>query len=202
MSLITLFDNVLNNDVAAVTDYLAVHVGGKRVINLSIVYAAALGNAVMVKVMLDHGIPSNTFDVLNNFQRDWEPRKLKRLQYLIDNDMKRFTRGWAPILTPACVAAFYGHKNVIKVLYKHDLGCMTFDPYSAAMSTFIGGGNPPEWNAATCALFGNRWDIASALVDMGVVPTDMEEQYPLFLEFRTTVKIPKDAIDIVFSFLG
>lgn len=201
MSLITLFDNVLNNDTTAVNNYLARHPGGKRAKRLAIVYAAAVGNAEMVEAMLEHGICINTFDVLNNFQRAWESKKLKKFQEAMENSMKKFTRGWSPILTPACVAAFYGHKDVLTVLCKHDFACMSFNPYLAVNSVFIGEGDPPSWNAATCALFGQHWDIASTLVDRGVVTTNMEEQYPLFLEFRTKVKIPKDAINVVFSFL-
>ena len=199
MSLITLFDHVLNNDTVAVKDYLSNHKTSTPAKQTSIVYAAAIGNAEMVEAMLEHGIPANTFDILNNFQRTWEPRKLKKLQSLMENKMKRFTRGWAPMLTPACAAAFYGHKNVLAVLCKHDFGSMSCNPYLAASYTFIGEGDPPSWNAATCALFGQQWDIASALVERGVVTTDMEEQYPLFFEWRT--KIPKDAINIIFSYL-
>jgi len=201
MPLITLFDHVLNNDTTAVNKYLSSHPNGKRAQNLSIVYAAAIGNAEMVASMLEHGIPVNTIDVFNNYQRTWEPRKLKKLQAVMEASMKQFTRGWSPILTPACVAAFYGHKNVLLVLCKHDFECMSFNPYLAVNSVYIGEGTPPSWNAATCALFGQKWDIASTLVGKGVVTTDMEEQYPLFLQFRTKVKIPKDVIDIVFSFL-
>tara|TARA_B110000908_G_scaffold120333_1_gene141029 strand:+ start:188 stop:802 length:615 start_codon:yes stop_codon:yes gene_type:complete len=204
MALITLFEHVITNNTSKVIEYLTTHRTNKRrkrARDLSIVYAAALGNAEMVKSMLEHGIPANTFDVFNNFQRTWEPRKLKKLQYLMEANMQKFTRGWAPILTPACVAAFYGHKNVLKILCEHDFTCMSFNPYSVAVSTFIGEGNPPEWNATTCALFGQHWDIASALVERGVITTDMEEQYPLFLEFRTKIKIPRDVITVVFSFL-
>ena len=202
MPLINLFNHVLDNDQLAVKDYLAANRGGVRAKNLSIVYAAALGHADMVQSMLDRGIPINTFDVFNNFQRTWEPLKLKKFQQTIERDMKPFTRGWSPMLTAACVAAFYGHTNVLKVLYKHDFECMSFNPYLTVTSVFIGNGEPPSWNAATCALFGQKWSIASALVDRGVVTTDMEEQYPLFLEFRTKVKIPRDAISIVFSYLA
>jgi len=201
MPLINLFDHVLNNDQLFVKDYLAANRGAKRAKNLSIIYAAAMGNADMVQSMLNHGIPINTFDVLNNFKRTWEPRKLKKFQQAIERDMKPFTRGWAPMLTAACVAAFYGHKNVLKVLCKHDFECMSFNPYLTAASVFIGNGEPPSWNAATCALFGQKWSVASALVDRGVIMTNMEEQYPLFLEFRTRVKIPRDVIRIVFSYL-
>ena len=202
MPLINLFNHVLDNDQLAVKDYLAANRGGVRAKNLSIVYAAALGHADMVQSMLDRGIPINTFDVFNNFQRTWEPLKLKKFQQTIERDMKPFTREWSPMLSAACVAAFYGHTNVLKVLYKHDFECMSFNPYLTVTSVFIGNGEPPSWNAATCALFGQKWSIASALVDRGVVTTDMEEQYPLFLEFRTKVKIPRDAISIVFSYLA
>jgi hypothetical protein len=50
MSLITLFDHVLDNDTAAVDNYLTMHPGGKRAKRLAIVYAAAMGNAEMVAV--------------------------------------------------------------------------------------------------------------------------------------------------------
>tara|TARA_B100000780_G_scaffold252581_1_gene199777 strand:+ start:58 stop:666 length:609 start_codon:yes stop_codon:yes gene_type:complete len=202
MPLINLFNHVLDNDQLAVKDYLAANRGGARAKSLSIVYAAALGHADMVQSMLDRGIPINTFDVFNNFQRTWEPLKLKKFQQIIERDMKPFTRGWSPMLTAACVAAFYGHTNVLKVLYKHDFECMSFNPYLTVTSVFIGNGEPPSWNAATCALFGQKWSIASALVDRGVVTTDMKEQYPLFLEFRIKVKIPRDVIRIVFSYLA
>jgi len=202
MSLITLFDHVLNNDTNSVKLFFSRNPGTKRGRKrVAIVYAAAIGNADMVECMLRHGIPINTVDVFNNFQRTWESRKLKKFQTLMEISMRKFTRGWSPLVTPACVAAFYGHKNVLAVLCKHDFGCMTFNPYLTAGSVFIGRGAPPAWNAATCALFGQQWDIAAALVCRGVVTTDMEEQYPLFLEFRTKVRIPKDAINVVFSFL-
>jgi hypothetical protein len=202
MSLKTFFDNVIDNNVDAVQSYLYQNPGNKGAKQLSIVYAAAIGNSEMVKALLDHGINVNSMDVLTRFQRTWESSRLKRFQRLMEYTMSPFTRGWSPVLTPACVAAFYGHKNVLSVLCKHDFGCMSFNPYLSINSAFIGEGPPPSWNAATCALFGKKWDIASSLVDRGVKTTDMEEQYPLFLEFRTGVKIPKDAIDIVFSFLG
>ena len=201
MSLITFFDSVVNNDTTAVIKYLARSSGNKRAKQLAIVYAAAIGNTEMVKAMLEDGMNANTWDVFTDFKRAWEPMKLKKIQAIIWNDMKPFTRGWAPVLTPACVAAFYGHKNVLEILCKHDFTTMSFNPYFVVNSTFIGEGNPPEWNAATCALFGQQWDIASALIDRGVMTTDMEEQHPLFLEFRTKVKIPKDVINIIFSFL-
>ena len=202
MPLINLFNHVLDNDQLAVKDYLAANRGGARVKSLSIVYAAALGHADMVQSMLDRGISINTFDIFNNFQRTWEPRKLKKLQQIIERDMEPFTRGWSPMLTAACVAAFYGHKNVLKVLCNHDFDCMSFNPYLTAAAGFNGNQVPPSWNAATCALFGQKWSIASALIDRGVVTTDMEEQYPLFLEFRIKVKIPRDVIRIVFSYLA
>ena len=199
MSIVTFFDNVLNNDVIAVENYLRGHRRGKRAKNLSIVYAAAIGNSEIVRILLDHGIPANTCDVFTTFQRTWESRKLKKFQALMEFTMKQFTRGWAPVVTPACVAAFYGHKNVLSVLCKHDFLTMSFDPYLNVKLRYIGEGDPPSWNATTCALFGQQWDIASLLINYGVKTTDMEELYPLFLELRT--KIPKDVINIVFSFL-
>jgi len=172
MSLNTLFDHVLDNDTVAVDNYLTMHPGGKRAKRLAIVYAAAMGNAEIVAVTLKHGICINTYDVFNNFRRHWEPIKLKKLQALIENDMKQFTRGWSPAITPACVAAFYGHKNVLSVLCKHDFRCMSFNPY-LTRTLFTGEGKPPSWNAVTCALFGQQWDIATALVDRGVVTTNI-----------------------------
>ena len=87
MSLITLFDHVLNNDTDAVNNYLTIHPGGKRAKRLAIVYAAAMGNAEMVEAMLKHGICINTFDVLNNFQRAWESKKLKKFQATMENSI-------------------------------------------------------------------------------------------------------------------
>ena len=69
MPLITLFDHVLNNDTTAVNKYLSSHPNGKRAQNLSIVYAAAIGNAEMVASMLEHGIPVNTIDGPSNYKR-------------------------------------------------------------------------------------------------------------------------------------
>lgn len=200
MPLIDLFDHILKNDIVVVKEQLVRNKG--RAKRLAIVYAAAIGHAEMVQSMLDHGIPVNTVDVLNNFQRPWESRKLKKFQAAIERDMKPFTREWSPMLSAACVAAFYGHTHVLKVLYNHDFECMSFNPYLNATEVFIGNSDPPSWNAATCALFGQQWSIASALVAKGVVTTDMEEQYPLFLEFRTKVQIPRDVINIVFSYLA
>lgn len=200
MTLATFFDHVVHNDNAAAMDYLASHKGKTRIKQLAMVYAAALGNYELVKHMLARGMNANIYDVLTDFTRTWEPRKLKQIQAAISNDMRRFTRGWATVLTPACAAAFYGHKRVLSLLCEHDFSTMSFNPYSAMTSAFIGNGTPPEWNATTCGLFGQQWDIASTLVDMGVKTTDMHEQYPAFLQFRTKTHLPKDVINIVFSF--
>ena len=202
MPLINLFDYILNNNNMAVRYYLAANRGGKKAQRLSIVYAAAMGNADMIKYMLYHGIPINTYDVLDIYQRTWESKKMKKKQQAIEHDMMQFTHGWSPVLTPACVAAFYGYKDVLKVLCDHDFQCMSFNPYLNSNSLFIGKGVPPSWNAVTCALFGQKWSITSALVVRGAVMTDMIyilKHYPLFLEFRN--KIPKDVIDIIFSYL-
>jgi len=200
MSLLNFFNCVLNNDIDAVKSYLE-YGGRKRVKNLAIIYAAAFGNAEMVAVLLQAGVPVNTFDVLTIFQRKWESSKLKKLQASMESDMKEYTRGWAPILTAACVAAFYGHENVLDVISAHDISAISFNPYLQPTTLFLGDSEPPSWNAVTCALMGNQWSIASKFVDMGFVTTDMEEQYPLFLEFRTKVKIPTDVINVVFSYL-
>ena len=202
MSLILLFNHVLNDDVTAVKNFLDNHSSKKRAKSLCIVYAAALGQAEMVKVMIESGISINTTDVFTTFKRRWESTKLKKLQSIIEADMKQFTRGWAPILTPACVAAFYGHKKVLGVIFhtgdwKYTLN---YNPYQLARD-YIGPSKIPCWNAVTCALFGRQWEIANVFVELGLVTTDMEEQYPRFLEFRTVVRIPEDVIDIVFSFL-
>jgi len=78
MSLITFFDCVVNNDTTAVIKFLARRNGNKRAKQLAIVYAAAMGNAEMVKAMLEHGMNANTWDVFTDFKRAWEPMKLKK----------------------------------------------------------------------------------------------------------------------------
>tara|TARA_B100000780_G_C21078137_1_gene434111 strand:+ start:257 stop:868 length:612 start_codon:yes stop_codon:yes gene_type:complete len=203
MSLILLFDHVLNNNITAVKNFLDNHSSKKKAKSLCIVYAAALGQAEMVKVMIESGISINTSDVFTKFKRRWESSKLKKLQATIGADMKQFTRGWAPILTPSCVAAFYGHKRVLGVIFQTGdwKYTLNYNPYQLAGRDYIGPSKIPCWNAVTCALFGRQWEIANVFVELGLVTTDMEEQYPRFLEFRTVVRIPEDVINIVFSFL-
>ncbi len=201
MALISLFDSVMKNDIDGVFSFLRNYSGNKNVINCSLIYATALGNTEMVKVMLEFGIPTNSWDALINMRRKWEPRELKKLQQKINKDMSPFTRGWVTILTPACVAAFYGKTEILDLLVKYskDNSALRLDPYKMMKSNYIGPGTPPSWNVTTCALFGKQWKIANDSLESGVITTDMVEQYPRFLEFRTN--IPLDAINIVFSFL-
>lgn len=197
----TFFENILDNNTVAIQCFLDKSARRKRVVSLGIVYAAALDNAEMVEIMLAADIDVNTVDILTSFKRTWESTQLKELQMKIERDVNQYTRKWAPMVTPACIAAFYGYKDVLAVICKHDPSAFVYDPYTKASYTYLGNGKPPTWNALTCALFGQQWDIATALVYMGLLPTSMVEQYPRFLEFRTKVRIPKDVINVVFSFL-
>lgn len=204
MKLIQLFNAVLARDTAAVVDFLQHYHGKNGARNLALVYAAATGQAEMVDQMLQFGLPLTTWDVLTSFQRRWESRQLKKLQREMECHLQLFTRGWAPILTPACAAAFYGHQNVLEVLLKYPNGeaAMACNPYKASGECCLASDKDyPCWNAVTCALFGRQWDIADALVSRGLVTTDMPEQYPRFLQFRNKVHLPEDVIRVVFSFL-
>ena len=195
-----LFEHVIRNDIKQVKVELSHSSLKKHVKALCIVYAAALGHVEMVDMLLKKGIPFNTFDVLSDFTRTWESRLLKKLQKKIETDMKLYTRGWSPILTPACVAAFYGHIGVIEVLITHmkDLSEMQFDPYSQSARVYLWD-NMPSMNALTCAFFGQKWHIVRMLLTLGVVPTGMTEQYPHFVQFGT--QIPDEIIVIIFSYL-
>lgn len=201
MTLISLFNYVIQNDIDGVRRFLCNYSGKKKAKNCCLIYASALGNIEMVKVMLEFGIPTNSVDTLIDMKRTWEPRELKKLQQKINQDMRPFTRGWVTILNPACVASFYGHSSVLELLVKYSLGnsVLKLDPYKMMNRNFIGVGIPPSWNATTCALFGKQWKIANDTLRRGVITTDMIEQYPMYLEFRT--RIPLDIINVVFSFL-
>jgi hypothetical protein len=203
MKLLQLFEAVLTRDTGAVVDFLQHYHGKTGARNLALVYAAATGQAEMVDQMLQLGLPLTTFDVLTSFRRRWESRQLKKLQRVMEYQLRSFTRGWSPVLTPACAAAFYGHQNVLDVLLKYPNGkaALAYNPYQAPGEHYLGKGTCPCWNAVTCALFGRQWDIADTLVSLGLVTTDMPEQYPRFLQFRYKVRLPDDVIKVVFSFL-
>ena len=61
-------------------------------------------------------VPVETNTMLINYQRKWETRQIKKLHRQTMHDMSSFTNGWCPKLSSACVAAFYGHKKMLKLV--------------------------------------------------------------------------------------
>lgn len=106
--------------------------------------------------------------------------------------MSSYTKGWVPHLSAACVAAFYGHKNVLKLLFDNGAD-MEFDPYSCS-------GVRPHWNPLTCALIGRQIEVAKILLRMNIKMTDIQGQVPTLLHILLW-KIPRVLVDHSLSYL-
>ena len=93
----------------------------------------------------------------------------------IDRDMSQFTRGWAPALTPACLAAFYDHSDVLGCLVTGG-GDAEYDPYINIGEDFDN--FRPSWNPVLCAIYGKNIDLSDMLMDMGFdVPSAARSDY-------------------------
>lgn len=167
---------VIEHDVSGVNSAISSPFIGREVKNTAIILAAYVNNAEIVKTLLKAGVPPNSCDIPISYQRKWETKDIKLHHAKIDSDMSPFSLGWTPRVNAACLAAFYGHIEVLHVLMnaKVDLNC---DPYlhtfNGTRCVEVSSKVKPAWNALTCALFGKQWKIANMLVDEGWKPTSM-----------------------------
>lgn len=168
---------VIEHDVRGVNRAISSPFVNQSIKKTAIVLASYVNDAEIVKSLLMASVPPNCWDIPLNCQRKWETEDTKLHHAQIDSDMSPFSGGWAPRASAACLAAFYGHTEVLNVLIKATVD-LNYDPY---LHNFLGTRevekpSRPSWNALTCALFGKQWKIANMLVDEGLKPTSMKGQ--------------------------
>ena len=175
---------VYEHDVQGVESAISLPFIKQAIRNKAIILASYINDAEIVQTLLANGVPPNCWDIPLDCRRKWETNNIKIYHTKIDRDMSPFSEGWSPRMTAACLAAFYGHEEVLCVLIDAQVD-LNFDPYSR---TCLGIQNStgkvlqntskvrPAWNALTCALFGKQWKIANLLVDEGWEPTSMKGQ--------------------------
>jgi len=171
---------VIEHDVRGVNSAISSPFVNQSIIKTAIVLASYVDAAEIVKTLLEASVPPNCWDIPLSCQRKWETEDTKLHHAKIDSDMSPFSGGWTPRVNAACLAAFYGHTEVLDVLIKASVD-LNYDPY---LYTFLGirevdlpsNTSKPSWNALTCALFGKQWKIANMLVDEGWKPTSMKGQ--------------------------
>jgi ankyrin repeat protein len=187
-----LHDAVYHGEYSRVETAMAEYRGNPLVRDCSMVTAAALGHYDIVSLLLERNVPPDSNLIIIAFRRKWETRKIKVLHYKIMRDMSSYTKGWVPHLSAACVAAFYGHKNVLKLLFDNGAD-MEFDPYSCS-------GVRPHWNPLSCALIGQQIEVAKILLRMNIKMTDIEGQVPTLMHILLW-RIPSVLVDHALSYL-
>ena len=171
---------VIEHDVSGVNSAISSPFISQEVKKTAIVLASYVNDAKIVKTLIEAKVPPNCWDLPLSCQRKWETEDTKLHHAKIDSDMSLFSGGWTPRVSAACLAAFYGHTEVLNVLIEASVD-LNYDPY---LYTFLGSREveyptsrvKPSWNALTCALFGKQWNIANMLVDEGWKPTSMAGQ--------------------------
>ena len=173
---------VSEHDIAGVKSVLSSQFANEENIkNTAIILAAYVNDAEIVKTLLDNGVSPYCQDLPLSYQRKWETKAIKLHHAKFDSDMTPFSGGWTPRMNAICLAAFYGHIDVLHVLMNANVD-LNYDPYLHTLKGIrevkrqVSQKGLPSWNALTCALFGKQWKIANMLVDKGFVPTSMKGQ--------------------------
>jgi len=172
---------VIEHDINGVKSAISSPFIHQNVKNIAIILAAYVNDVEIVKLLLDNAISPTIWDLPLNYQRKWESKDIKLHHAKIDSDLSPFSGGWTPRMTPACLAAFYGHIEVLRVLINARVD-LNHDPYlynytgMRDVNRTVSSSAIPSWNALTCALFGKQWKIANMLVDEGLRPTSMKGQ--------------------------
>jgi len=195
-----LHDAVYCDDYDRVESAMTYYIGNVAIRDISIVTAATLGNYDIVELLLHRNVPVETNTMLIAFQRKWETRPIKRMHCQIMHKTSRFTQGWCPKLSAACAAAFYGHKEVLKLLFDNGAD-MQFNPYASERIPYASERmKAPAWNPLTCALIGEQTEIAKILLRMGVKMTDMKGQVPTLMHILLW-QIPRVLVDHLLTYL-
>jgi len=189
-----LHDAVYQGDYNRVESAVTYYRGNMAIRDISIITAAALGNYNIVQLLLQRNVPVETNTMLIAFQRKWETEQIKKLHRQIMHETSGFTEGWCPKLSAACAAALYGHKKVLKLLFDNGAD-MQFNPYASERMEA-----PPAWNPLTCALIGQKIEIAKILLRMGVRMTQMKGQVPTLMHILLW-QIPRVLVDKSLSYL-
>jgi len=171
---------VSEHDVSGVKSAISSPSINQNVKDIAIILAAYVNDVEIVKLLLRNGVSPTCWDLPLTYQRKWETKDIKLHHAKIDSDMTPFSGGWTPRMNPACLAAFYGHVEVLRALMNAQVD-LNHDPYFykyTGMREFrpVSSKVVPSWNALTCALFGKQWKIANMLVDEGLLPTSMKGQ--------------------------
>tara|TARA_B110000285_G_scaffold223660_1_gene279446 strand:+ start:769 stop:1344 length:576 start_codon:yes stop_codon:yes gene_type:complete len=189
-----LHDAVYRGDYDRVKMCMKYYRGNVLIRDEAITTAALLGHYEIVDLLLQMNVPVETNTMLINYQRKWETRQIKKLHRQTMHDMSSFTNGWCPKLSAACVAAFYGHKKMLKLLFDNGAD-MQFNPYACEKME-----NPPAWNPLTCALIGQQIEVAKILLRMNINMTDMKGQVPTLMHILLW-RIPSVLVDHSLSYL-
>lgn len=208
--MVSVVNTVVGGDISAVKR-LHVRSGGfkKRVGTESIMMATALGNVEMVQCMLDNGVDPNCVKIF--WHDSWFPNSSGKTKKII-SDIERYfipySKGWSPALTPACLAAFYGHVDILYVLERAGSD-LSFNPFSVLGLDY---GVNPSWNPVLCALYGKKYDLADMLMNMGYVAPKENTNDAIYVRFKDCRglsmanillhnKIPKVCFDLCKSFI-
>ena len=112
-------------------------------------------------------------------------QKNYRTRLMHEKCMARVKRG---------VVAHARHKKVLKLLFDNGAD-MQFNPYASERMEA-----PPAWNPLTCALIGQKIEIAKILLRMGVRMTQMKGQVPTLMHILLW-QIPRVLVDKSLSYL-
>lgn len=141
----------------------------------SIMVASALGHSNIVKRLLHFNVEPNSVKVFwQNSHLYWGKNKLiARILKKIELDMMPFTSGWSPTVSPACLAAYYGHIDVLAVL--NDGGAdFGYNPFTKIQCNLFQ--ERPFLNTVLCAIYGKHYKLAEMLMDMGVdIPKEADK---------------------------
>lgn len=189
-----LHDAVFRDDYARVAMCVKHYRGNVPSRDDSIITAVLLGHYEIVELLLQMNVPVETNTLLIDYQRKWETRQIKKLHRQTIREMSSFTNGLSPKLSAACAAAFYGHKKILKLLFDNGAD-MQFNPYSCEKLE-----NKPAWNPLTCALIGQRIEIAKILLRMDIKMTKMKGQVPTLMHILLW-RIPSVLVEHSLSYL-
>ena len=162
-----LHDAALVGDVVALPA-LVLDYGVRHSKHSAMVLAAANGHVSTLQKMVECGLNVDGYDVIMNFRRKWESRKVKKFHQKMDRDMSVYTNGWSPKISAFSAAVFYGQFGAMVTLLANGAD-IDFDPYTLEDSQHD---TVPTLNPVAWALLGRRWDIADFLLDIGSSPPE------------------------------
>ena len=129
-----LHDAALVGDVVALPA-LVLDYGVRHSKHSAMVLAAANGHVSTLQKMVECGLNVDGYDVIMNFRRKWESRKVKKFHQKMDRDMSVYTNGWSPKISAFSAAVFYGQFGAMVTLLANGAD-IDFDPYTLEDSQY------------------------------------------------------------------